>query len=129
MSIIGLGTDIVAVDRLERLLQAHGERLAKRLLGEAEQAEYQTIVSERARVAFIARRFAAKEAAAKALGCGIGANAGFYELSVEHNHAGAPRLALSGRALALAEKLGVNHVHLSISDEHTHATAVVILER
>lgn len=130
MSILGVGTDIVSIDRIAHMLEAHSERLAVRLLASAEMADYQlAAATPRGAAAFLARRFAAKEAGAKALGCGIGAKASFRELVVEHTPAGAPRLALSGKALETANQLGVAQVHLSISDEHTHATAVVILER
>ena len=130
MSIIGIGTDIVGIGRLERLQQRYGDRLADRLLGPAERPVYQSLVdSGGPAAAYLARRFAAKEAAAKALGCGIGAQARLSELQVEHTSAGAPVLTFTGAARQRADALGVARSHLSISDEHDQALAFVILER
>lgn len=138
MSLVGIGTDLVAIDRLARMHRAHGERLAVRLLASAELADYRKAAVARvdaqdrganAAAAFLARRFAAKEAAAKALGCGIGAGAGFHDLIVGHTPAGAPRLEFSGAARTTAARLGVTATHLSISDEQGHALAFVVLER
>ena len=134
MSIVGIGTDIVETARLVRMQADHGERLAVRLLAASELAAYRVALaadgsSGAAAAAFLARRFAAKEAAAKALGCGIGAQAGFHDLVVDHDRAGAPLLRFAGRAARRAEDLGVRASHLSISDERRHAIAMVILER
>lgn len=139
MSLVGIGTDLVAIDRLGRMHRAHGERLAVRLLASSELAGYRQAaagVRESVRdrdtspaAAFLARRFAAKEAAAKALGCGIGAGAGFHDLIVGHTPAGAPRLEFSGAARTTAARLGVTTTHLSISDEQGYALAFVVLER
>ena len=126
MSIIGLGTDVVEIARLQKIFSAHGERFARRLLSEQEYIEF---ANAAAPAALLARRFAAKEAAAKALGCGIGAEASFHDLIVGHDATGAPQLVLSGPAAARAARLGVSQTHLSISDERAYAMAVVILER
>ncbi|RZU98194.1 holo-ACP synthase [Spiribacter vilamensis] len=130
MSIIGIGTDIVRVARLEKLEERYGDRLASRLLGPAEWRGYQSIANHKGpAAAYLARRFAAKEAAAKALGCGIGARARLTELQVEHTSVGAPLLVFTGAARRRADALGVARSHLSISDEHDQALAFVILER
>jgi len=125
MSIVGIGTDVVAIDRLARMQDAHGERLAVRLLAPAELAEYHKTESK---AAFLARRFAAKEAAAKALGCGIGGRAGFHDLVVTHTPTGAPLLKFSGAARETASGLALTSAHLSISDEQDYAMAFVVLE-
>lgn len=131
MSIVGIGTDIVETDRLARMQSDHGERLAVRLLAASELSGYRSAMASGppAAAAFLARRFAAKEAAAKALGCGIGGQAGFHDLVVAHDEAGAPMLRLTGRAGRRAHELGVRASHLSISDERRHAIAMVVLER
>lgn len=126
MSILGLGTDVVEIARMQQIYAAHGERFAKRLLSEQ---EYPALASAGQPAALLARRFAAKEAAAKALGCGIGAQASFHDLIVVHDNAGAPELVLAGPAKKRAQRLGVSKTHLSISDERAYAMAVVILER
>ena len=130
MSIVGIGTDLVATARLTRMQADYGERLAARLLTAPELSAYHAALDagSEAGAAFLARRFAAKEAAAKALGCGIGGDAGFHDLHVAHRASGAPQLLLTGRAAQRAERLGVQRTHLSISDEREHALAMVILE-
>ncbi|MEX0385811.1 holo-ACP synthase [Spiribacter onubensis] len=131
MSIVGIGTDIVETARLERMQADHGERLAARLLAGSEWPGYRRALSSGPgeAAAFLARRFAAKEAAAKALGCGIGGEAGFRDVRVTHDEAGAPVLRFDGPAARRAERLGVQAAHLSISDERRYAIAMVVLER
>lgn len=126
MSIVGIGTDIVEIERVRRALENHGDRFAARILTTAERAPMHSSGNP---AALLARRFAAKEAAVKALGCGIGAQAGFHELVVEHDAAGAPQLVFIGNAAERAQRLGVTQTHLSISDERYYAMAFVILER
>ncbi len=131
MSIVGIGTDIVEIARLERMQADHGERLAARLLAPSEWPGYRGASSSGPgeAAAFLARRFAAKEAAAKALGCGIGREAGFRDLRVGHDETGAPVLTFDGPAAGRAARLGVQTAHLSISDERRYAIAMVVLER
>ncbi len=123
--IVGLGVDIVEIDRMRALHDRYGERLAGRLLATSEWNAYER-ASDPARL--IAKRFAAKEAAGKALGTGIGQGVRFTDVATEHAPGGAPRLALTGRARAIADGLGVAHAHLSVSDEHASAVALVIFE-
>ncbi len=125
MSILGIGSDLVEIDRIRRVYQAHGMRFAERLLADVELVQLRAAADP---AALLARRFAAKEAAAKALGCGIGAEAGFRELVVDHNELGAPQLNFLGGAEHRAEQLGVRSQHLSISDERAYALAFVVLE-
>ncbi len=124
MAIVGLGTDIVQLSRISasRQLQA----LAKRVLTTAEMQRFEQM-AEPAR--FLAKRFAAKEAAAKALGSGIAKGIGFQQIEIGNNDQGKPELVFSGAALALAQQLGVNNQLISISDEREYAVATVILER
>ena len=130
MSIVGIGTDLVAIERLAAMQAEYGERLAVRLLAASEMPAYQSALAAggAAAAALLARRFAAKEAGAKALGCGIGAEAGFHDLVIGHDERGAPALRLTGRAARRAAHLGVARSHLSISDERDHALAMVVLE-
>lgn len=124
--IVGLGTDLVEIARMERLLARHGERALERLLHAGERAECPPAPNRAAR--FLARRFAAKEAAAKALGTGIADGIRFVDLQVGHDGRGRPLLQLHGGARRRAEALGAVSHHLSISDEQTHALAFVVLE-
>lgn len=123
--ILGLGVDMVDIRRVDRVYRRFGEGLARRLLADSEQAAY-AASSDGAR--FLAKRFAAKEAAAKALGTGIAGGIRFSDFRVEHADNGAPRLSLQGIALRRAEALGVARTHLSLSDEREQVVACVILE-
>lgn len=122
--ILGIGTDLVRVERMRSLLERHGERLLQRLLHPDEQAELPKLRPE----AFVAKRFAAKEALAKALGCGVGVQMALTDACVTHDVAGRPGLALTGAAADTAARLGVTRIHLSLSDEHDYAQAFVVLE-
>ena len=77
---------------------------------------------------FLAKRFAAKEAVAKALGTGMRAGVHFVQINVSSKRSGAPVVELSGAAKSRADNLGVERVHISISDEREHAIAFVVLE-
>lgn len=123
--IIGIGTDIVAVERIQDSLQRLGEAFAKRLLTDSEFAEYQQRGNK---PAFLAKRFAAKEAAVKALGTGFAESITWKQVNIHNDEKGAPVLTLTGKALERAALLGVTRVHLSISDEKHHAVAFVIME-
>ncbi|MAR92143.1 MAG: holo-ACP synthase [Pseudomonadota bacterium] len=124
--IVGIGTDMVTIARMAEKLQNTGDRFARRLLTEA---EYREFAGKRNGAAFLAKRFAAKEAAVKALGTGFADGITWQQVAVSNDDRGAPRLQLSGPALQRAEQLGVQRLHLSLSDEREHALAFVILER
>ena len=123
--IIGIGTDIARVARFERAMARHGERFAQRLLGELER---ERLRDHGLPAAFLAKRFAAKEAFVKALGTGLRRGMRWTEIQVVNDALGRPSLVLSGKAQALAEAAGVRALHLSLSDEEALATAFVVLE-
>lgn len=126
MSIAGLGQDIVEIARIEASLGRLGERFATRILAAEELALWQ---QHQQPARFLAKRFAAKEAAAKALGTGIGRGVSFTDICIENDKWGKPLLRLSGGAAQRARDLGVKHQHLTITDERHYAAACVILER
>jgi holo-[acyl-carrier protein] synthase len=117
---VRVGVDLVEVRRIESARERWGERFLSRVYTEAERA------ATRGRSASLASRFAAKEAAAKALGVGIGP-VGWLEVEVLTGDAGQPLLRLSGRALALSEQLGLREWAVSLSDTAEHAVAVVVM--
>jgi holo-[acyl-carrier protein] synthase len=119
----GIGVDAVDVDRFRTIL-ARRPALAGRLFTDAERAY---AASGRDPGPRLAVRFAAKEAVLKALGVGIGAT-GFHEVEVVRGDDGAPRLALVGRAAALATERGVRWWHLSLTHTDLVAVASVIAE-
>ncbi|MEY2340513.1 holo-ACP synthase [Acidithiobacillus sp. IBUN Pt1247-S3] len=123
--IVGLGTDLVSVERMSGLLERWGERLLQRVLGEQEQAEFPSAQG----AAFLARRFAAKEATLKALGTGLRNGISWGEIQVSHDSLGRPELVLCGAAQARLEQCARQpRLWLSLSDEHQYATATVVIE-
>ncbi|MEW9809129.1 MAG: holo-ACP synthase [Candidatus Symbiodolus clandestinus] len=125
MAIVGLGTDIVEIARITALHQRYGNRLARRLLSVYEWMIYQ---QNQQPVRFLAKRFAVKEAAAKALGVGIRQGVAWGDFEVKNDPLGKPNLQLQRQALVLAEQLGVHRAWVSIADEHHYAVATVLLE-
>ena len=123
--IIGIGTDIVDIRRMAENIEKHGEAFAKRVLAGCELEQYQ---QTRQKAGFLAKRFAVKEAAAKALGTGFAEGVSWRHIYTDHDEAGKPLLVLTDEALRLAQQQGVSRHHLSISDERAHAVALVILE-
>lgn len=131
--IIGLGSDITNISRFERSLQAYGTKLLQRILGSAEQQELSALknVSPQEYAAFIAKRFAAKEACSKALGTGFRNGIYLKDIQTVHNKLGKPELILSDGALQQLHNLGQGQslqLHLSLSDDYPWAQAFVIIE-
>jgi len=122
-AVFGVGADLVRIARMERALARHGERLARRLLSPE---ELEDCWRDRHPARFLARRFAAKEAVAKALGTGF-RGVGPRDLAVGHDARGRPVLLPSPRARALFRELGVGEAHLSIADEEGYALAYALL--
>jgi holo-[acyl-carrier protein] synthase len=121
----GIGVDLVKVERLRLALDRHGDAFAQRLLAEKEYEEYQRVMMK---AAFLAKRFAAKEAFAKALGTGFAAGLHWRDVSVTHDERGRPALKLQGRARELFAESGATACYLSIADEKDYAIAYVVLE-
>lgn len=124
--IVGIGSDIARVGRFEQAMARHGARFARRILGPEEQ---QVLASHAQPAGYLAKRFAAKEAFAKALGSGLRHGIQWGDIQVLNDHIGKPYLQLDGLAKAYAQKLEVNAMHVSLSDEVDYALAFVILER
>jgi len=124
MSVVGIGTDIIEILRIKNMAESAKVRLAKRVLTDLEFVQYQ---SKKQGDAFLAKRWAAKEAAAKALGKGIADGISFQHFEISTLVSGQPILTLSQRALDIATQLGAKHWHLSIADEREYATAFVVL--
>ncbi|WP_406731971.1 holo-ACP synthase [Vibrio scophthalmi] len=125
MAIIGLGTDIAEIERVEKALARSGMAFAERILTAQEFAVFDSLKQQGR---YLAKRFAAKEAASKALGTGIAMGVSFQDFTIANDELGKPILTLSGKALEIATTKGVAHIHLSISDERHYAMATVIYE-
>jgi len=127
--IIGLGSDLSDIRRVENSLQRFGERFTQRIYTEIERAR-----SERKsdRAASYAKRFAAKEACAKALGTGFRHGVFWRDMGVANLPSGKPTMALTGGALERLKAITpAGHtavIHLSLTDEHPYAQAFVIIE-
>jgi len=124
LSIVGIGTDIVEITRIAQMLERHPDRFAGRILHPSERERFAAIGNK---PAWLAKRFATKEAVAKALGTGIGAEARLQEIETIHAANGRPELRLHGATLATAQALGVAGMQLSVSDERAYAVAFVVL--
>ncbi len=123
--ILGIGTDIVSTARIASACERHGVAFAERLLTAPELAEY----AEQAHPArFLAKRFAAKEAFAKATGQGLRHPVSLHNITIGHDTLGKPTLLFAPELKTYLNTRGVSRHHLSISDEHEHAVAFVILE-
>ncbi len=123
--IIGVGVDVIEISRIEKVLTERGEKFTSKMYTRTE-VEYCT--RDRASAAHFAGRFAAKEAAMKALGVGWGRNAGWLDVEVTNDERGKPLLGMSGSAARTADSLGVKRAHVSLSHSRGTACAVVILE-
>jgi holo-[acyl-carrier protein] synthase len=127
--IIGIGSDLIDIRRIEKSLERHGQRFVQRIYTEVEQARSE---NRRARAASYAKRFAAKEACAKALGTGLAQGVFWRDMGVINLPSGKPTMALSGGASTRLEKiLPKGHqavIHLTITDDFPLAQAFVIIE-
>jgi len=126
LSVVGIGTDIVDIRRIAKMSDNAQQRLAKRILTATEYQHYLTLKQPER---FLAKRWAGKEAAAKALGTGIANGVSFQHFNIVSLMSGQPTLELTSQALALAEKLGAITWHISLSDEVKYATAFVVLSQ
>lgn len=122
--IVGIGTDIAAVARLQGLYDRHGRAALERLLAPAEIPEFER-APDKGR--FLAKRFAAKEAFAKALGTGLRPPALLPNMAIAHDALGKPMMEYAPELAALIAQRGLI-AHLSISDEREYAVAFVVLE-
>lgn len=123
--IFGVGTDIVEFKRIEKMFTRYGNRLAERVLSEREIPEYRHSINP---ARLLAKRFAAKEAFAKAVGSGLREPVSLRRISVTHDGLGKPVMQFDEALRKHLAQLGVNGHHLSISDEHNIIVAFVVLE-
>lgn len=123
--IVGTGTDITEVERIRATIARFGERFLKRVYTDAEIAYCQ---AKRDPAERFAARFAAKEAAMKAIGTGLRRGVTWHDCEIGREPGGRPTLRFSGVAAQVAAKLGMTRAHLSITHTDALAMATVILE-
>lgn len=123
--VLGLGTDLIEIDRIERSIRRFGNAFLQRIFtpGEIAYCDRKKNAAES-----YAARFAAKEAGAKALGTGISRGVGWREFEVRREAGCRPELYLSGRAEEIAQSLGVRRISLSVAHSRSTSIAVVVAE-
>lgn len=123
--IFGIGTDIVTVARIEAAMARHGTAFAARILSAQEMEEYATQAHP---ARFLSKRFAAKEALAKATGHGLRQPVSLQRITISHDELGKPLFLFNEELATYLQQQGVTRHHLSISDERDIAVAFVMLE-
>lgn len=124
--IIGIGTDLVDIARISQSIERLGERFVDRILTPEEKARWAALSSLDKANAYVAKRFAAKEAAVKALGTGIGSGVSFQHFTVGNLPSGQPVLTVADN---ITDRFDCPVVwHLSLTDEKAYAQAFVVLE-
>jgi len=116
---LSTGIDLIEIERIREAIERHGDKFIARIFTEAEQRECG------GRMASLAARFAAKEATAKALGCGIG-DVSWLDIEVRGNENNAPQLYLHGEGKKMAKKLGLSTWSVSLSHTASQAIAFVV---
>lgn len=124
---LAIGTDIVEIARIQAVYERQGQKIVERVLTPVEQLRFSELPTLEIQLAFLAKRWCAKEAVAKALGTGIAKGVGFQQIQVNTNDLGAPSIELFEGALQRLEDLGGKRALISISDERHYAVAFCTL--
>ena len=123
--IVGIGTDVVSIERIQGVLDRHGERFVKRVLTPAERARF---ARTKLKASHLAKRWAAKEAFSKAIGTGIHAPFTWQSITVGRDPRGKPLVIPSPEMARHLESMGVTRSHVSLTDDAGVAVAFVVLE-
>lgn len=124
--ILGVGSDLVAIERIRKIWQHFGHAFARKILSEAELSHIEALDDP---TLFLAGRFAAKEALAKAFGTGMRDGLWFTQFSVVADELGKPVVSMMGQAKQQADRLGLKNCHLTLTHERDYALAFVVLEQ
>jgi holo-[acyl-carrier protein] synthase len=125
MSIFGIGTDRVAIERVERSLDRFGDRFVQRVYTDI---EHQQALSKGNTARRLAMLFAAKEAVSKSLGTGFRKGVMFKDIETIHQASGKPEVVLHGGAALVAKTAGISTIHISLTDDDGVAMAFAIAE-
>ncbi len=125
--IIGVGCDVIDIRRIEEMHKKFGQKLLEKILTNSERRRFYDISDTTAQISFIAKRFSAKEAIAKAFGCGIGSVLSFQDIEILNNEAGAPKVLI--RKMPMRLKQEDICIHISISDEWPIAISFIVISR
>jgi holo-[acyl-carrier protein] synthase len=123
--IVGVGTDVCSIERIRKSLDRFGDRLVRRILTPAERPRFERVKDK---AGHLAKRFAAKEAFAKAIGTGIHAPFTWHSITVTRNAKGKPGIQPDDVMAKHLKKLGVTEAHISLTDDGDVAMAFVVLE-
>lgn len=124
--IYGIGTDLVSIERMRQMFERWHFKAGDRILAPAEMPDFMAATDP---AAFLAKRFAVKEAFAKALGTGIRDVVTLTAIAVDHDDLGKPIVVVSDELQQFLVTKGIARCHVSISDEKSHALAFVVLEQ
>lgn len=124
--IFGIGVDIVAIYRIQEIIEQYNERFLQKILCEKEMLEFNNVPNQ---AHYLAKHFAAKEAFVKALGTGFRNGINLKDIYIEHETDGRPVLRFDNKISEKITANGISSCHLSLSDEKEYACAFVILEK
>ena len=122
--VLGVGTDILDISRIEGVYQRRGRRFCEKILTPY---ELERMDRQKNPIRFLAKRFCAKEAVSKALGTGMKSGVSFLQIEIRRNNKGVPDVRLSQEALEVFKRSKASKLSLSISDEKDYAVAFAIL--
>lgn len=123
--IVGIGTDIVNIERIERIFQKYGDAFLKKNFHQLEIEKVNNLISS-SKAAYLAKRFAGKEAFAKAVGSGIGKEIAFCDIAIINDDLGAPKIVISDGKLPRILEYNIN---ISLSDDYPFAVAFVVISK
>ena len=130
--ILGIGIDLVDSRRIEKLMESHEERFLEKYFTPFENEHFQNLKNSEQYILSVAKRFAAKEACAKALGTGLRQDVAMKNMEIKNDELGKPELTLLDQTLSFATKQLAQgrafKIHLSLTDEPPYAQAQVIIE-
>ena len=124
--IYGIGTDILRIERIEQLYGKYGQALAERLLSRIELLEWRSVGNK---TNFLAKRFAAKEAFAKAVHTGLRSPVTLHHISIAHDNLGRPEFVVEPPLQEWLRQQGIGRVHLSLSDDNGAVVAFAVAEK
>ena len=124
--IYGIGTDILRIERIEQLYGKYGQTLAERLLSRIELLEWRSVGNK---TNFLAKRFAAKEAFAKAVHTGLRSPVTLHHISIAHDKLGRPEFVVEPPLQEWLRQQGIGRVHLSLSDDNGAVVAFAVAEK
>lgn len=125
--IVGIGTDVVSIERIAGVLERHGERFVNRVLTPQERVRYEKTLGK-AKAGHLAKRWAAKEAFAKAIGTGIHPPFTWHSITVGRDPKGKPLVIPNEKMKEHLKSIGITRAHISLTDDAGVAVAFVVLE-